>query len=374
MAHCHYCQSPVQSDAARCPQCGRDLTAPAGASAPGAEAADPSQAPGWKAAPPSQGAPAGQAAPPPPGSAQWQAQASAAAQQASAAAQQAWVKIQAAGPAKVGAGLMAASALFWVWRSQRGIWNASVRELLVAVLVIGYLCLRELRGQDLLPRHWWAPLAASAYMLFWAISGLQLKLGSLVLLAGAGLLAYTYFWPLRDWARSMGFDWRYGLYGYRRPVALGAILAFLSLFLTWIPESRTYGYWSGGYSYSSYSGGYVWDSTKWYNPGFSFPSWEGYQLTGSVLMQAALLACLGYAMLAPQFAAPKWYRHIPFLAAGYGLVLMIYTGYAYIGQLVCLIGLGLIAWGGYQLSVKDVAEGKGDLREIPLNQWLSRWL
>jgi hypothetical protein len=331
----------VEPGAVQCPQCGSDLTAAA-------------------AAQPAAGAPSGQ---------QWQQQAGAAAKQASVAAQDLWVKVQAAGPSRVGVGLMAGSALFYIWGNQRGIWGASWRELIVTVLVLVYLGMREFGGNDVLRQKWWAPLGASAYLLLWGLTDFRFKLGSLVFIAGAGLLAWSYFWPLRDWARAMGLNWRYGLYGYRRPVMLGAIIGYLSLFLTWIPESRTWGYWSGGYDYKG-----NWDTMHWYNPGFYFPSWKGIAMNWSVLMQLALLACLLYAWLAPQFNVPKWYRHIPLIGAGFGLLFVLKAGTIHWGGLLCIIGLGLIAWGGFQLGIKGVAEGKGDLREIPLNQWLSRWL
>jgi hypothetical protein len=356
MAQCHYCQNEVAPDATRCPQCNGDLTAPAA-----------SAEPAWGQPGPQPALPGQQA--PPPGGQQWQQQAGAAAQHAQAAARDMWVKVQAAGPSRVGVGLMAGSAIFYAWSSQRGIWNASWRELIVALLVLVYLGMREFGGNDVLQQRWWAPLAASAYLLLWGITGLQLKLGSLLFIAGAGLLAWAYFWPLREWAASLGLNWRYGLYGFRRPVMLGAIIAFLSLFLTWIPDQSTWGYWSGGYDYAG-----NWDSIHWYNPGYFFPAWKGMQLNWAVPMQLALLACLAYAMLAPQFAVPKWYRHIPLIGAGFGLLFVLKAGAIHWGGLLCLVGLGLIAWGGYQLGIKGVAEGSGDLREIPLNQWLSRWL
>lgn len=360
MAQCSYCQSPLSSDARTCPACGREVS-------PVAPAQTPAAPPAWGAQP--TGAEAAAYQPSPAGATARQLQ-----DQATTVAKETWVKIQAAGPAKVGVGLMAVSLVFWVWGSQRGIWSAGLRETIPAVLLMAYVGMREIGGRDLLGSKWWAPLAASTYLLLWGLSGIGLKLGSLVFLAGAGLLAWSYFWPLRSWAVSMGVNWRYGLHGYRRPVAVGALLAFLSLFLNWVPANSQAGYFYSGLSYSSYKGGYEWSPTAHYMPGFYFPAYKGIDLTGAVIMAALLLASLLYAMLVPQFAVPRWYRYIPLFAVGYGIVFMLAGGSLSYGQLFFVVGAGLMGWGGFKLGVKGEAEGPGDLRQLPLHQWLAKWL
>lgn len=344
MMQCSHCKTMVAPEAKHCPTCGQPV---------------------------SQSAESGQIPPAPPtGDKAKQLQ-----EQAVAAARQGWVRLQAAGPARVGIGLMVLSALVGlIFKGQRSIWASGWLEIILAAVLIGYLAFREFAGQDPLARFWYAPLAAAGYLALWGVSEFRLKLASIIFLAGAALLAWTLFWPLREYLKAFGVDWRYGLYGYRRPVMVGSVLALLSLALTWIPESRTSGWWSGGYSYSSYYQGYVYNYMQNYNPGIWFPSHQGYGLTGSVLMMAGLLACLFYAWFAPQFAVPKWYRFLPLVVSGYGLLFMIYTGSVSLGQPFFLVGAGLIGWGGYQLGVKGVAEGKFDLREIPLQQWLSRWM
>ncbi|HYF94076.1 MAG TPA: zinc ribbon domain-containing protein [Symbiobacteriaceae bacterium] len=344
MMQCSHCGAAPAPGAKHCPNCGQPVAAG--------------------------GAP-GQAPPPPPGSEkarQFQ-------DQAAAAAQVAWVRIRAAGPAKVGLGLMVLSAVVGlIFKGQRSIWASGWPEIILALAVMAYVGYREFTGQDPLARFWYAPLVAVGYLALWGVSEFRFRLGSLIFLAGALLLAWTYIWPLRDYAKSVGLDWRYTLYGYRRPVALGSLIGLLSLILTWIPDRSTSGWWSGGYSYSSYYGGPTWDYLHTYNPGLYLPSFQGYSLTGSVLLMAGLLACLFFAAFAPQFAMPKWYRHLPFIVLGYSLLFFLYTGSISWGQPIFLIGAGLIGWGAYQLSVKGVAEGKGDLREIPLQQWLGRWM
>jgi hypothetical protein len=295
--------------------------------------------------------------------------------QAADAAKQAWVRIQAAGPAKVGLGLIALSAIIgFIFSGQRSIWAAGWPEIILGALVAGYVAFREFTGQDPLSGIWYAPLIAVGYLTLWGLSEFRLKLGSGLFLAGALLLTWTYVWPLRDYARSMGLDWRYSLYGYRRSVLVGAVLAALSLLLTWIPDASTIGSYSGGYTYSSYYGDYVYDYTKWYNPGLYLPSHSGHGLTGSVILMALLAGCFFYTAFAPRSAVPKWYRYLPLITVGYGLLFTLYTGSISWGQPLFLIGAGLIGWGGYQLGVKGVAEGSGDLRALPLEQWLKRWL
>lgn len=335
---CSHCKTMVAPDARHCPTCGQPISA---------------------------------AAPTPPSSDRAQALQ----EQAAAAAQQTWTRIQSAGPAKVGLGLIALSAVVGlIFSGQRSIWASGWPEIILALLVIGYVGVRELTGQDPLARFWYAPLIAVGYVTLWGVSEFRLKLGSILFLAGALLLAWTYFWPLREYARSAGLNFRYALYGYRRSVLVGGVVALFSLLFTWIPDQSTSGWWSGGYSYSSYYGGYVYDTMKWYNPGFYFPSYKGYALTGSVILLALLLGCLFYAAFAPQFAVPKWYRNLPLITVGYGLLFLLYTGSISWGQPLFLVGAGLIGWGGYQLGVKGIAEGKGDLRELPLEKWLAKWL
>jgi hypothetical protein len=360
MMQCTHCQAMVASGSKHCSACGKPLAASGEHLAPQNQAAA------------AQGqAPRSFVPPSPTGSdraRQFQGQ-------ATAAAQEAWVRIQAAGPAKVGLGLIALSALIGlIFSGQRSIWAAGWPEIILGALVAGYVAVRELTGQDPLEKYWYAPLIAVGYLTLWGLSEFRFRLGSGLFLAGALLLAWTYFWPLRDYAKSVGLDWRYALYGYRRPVLLGVALAALSLLFTWIPDMSTSGYFSGGYTFSSYYGDYVYDYTKWYNPGLYLPAHSGYGLTGSVIMMALLTGCLIYAAFAPQFAVPKWYRYLPLITVGYGLLFILYTGSLSWGQLFFLPGIGLIGWGGYQLGVKGVAEGSGDLRGIPLQQWLGRWM
>jgi hypothetical protein len=293
--------------------------------------------------------------------------------QATEAARQAWGRIQAAGPSKVALGLMAGSALTILIPSQRGMWFGGFIATVIAIGLLVYLGLREFRGQDLLSgRFWWAPQAAVLYLVSWGFTGFGLKLGTLLFLPGALLLAWAYMWPLRDWARSWGFDFRYGLYGYRRPVLLGAALAFVSLLFTWHTASWTGGYWSGGYSYSSYQGQYVWDSMRNYNPGLYFAAQKGIGLGGTMLLQALLAGVAFYACFAPVVAMPKWYRYVPFVGAGFGLFFVWQWWETYWPEPFFVIGMGLILWGAYQLAIKGVAEGPGDLREIPIDKWLKR--
>jgi len=281
------------------------------------------------------------------------------------------------GPARVGLALMAGSAVFAIFPSTRGVWGTGL-ELVPALVMMAYMALREFGQQDPLARFWWAGPVASLYLVLWGISSLGLALGSLAFLAGAFLLAYATLWPLRDWAGSMGFDWRYSLYGYRRAVLIGASVAFLALFLTWIPEVRTSGYFSGGYSYrySSYydQNTYQWDSLKNYNPGLYFAASRGIGLRGAVLMELGLLACFVWAALAPQYAVPRWYRYLPFIVLGYGLLYLLAAGSLALGQLFFALGAGLIGWGSYQLAIRGVAQGPGDLRQIPLDRLLRKWL
>jgi hypothetical protein len=358
MMQCTHCQAVVAPGAKHCFACGRPLDA-AGEPLAAQDQAAASQAP--RSFVPSS----------PSGSdrvRQFQGQ-------ATAAAQGAWVRIQAAGPAKVGLGLIALSALIGlIFSGQRSIWAAGWPEIILGALVAGYVALREFGGPDPLEKYWYAPLIAVGYLTLWGLSEFRFKLGSGLFLAGALLLAWTYFWPLRDYAKSIGLDWRYALYGYRRPVLLGVALAALSLLFTWIPDMSTSGYFSGGYTYSSYYEGYVYDYTKWYNPGLYLPAHKGYGLTGSVILMALLTGCLIYAAFAPQFAVPKWYRYLPLITVGFGLLFLFSSGSLSWGQLFFLPGIGLIGWGGYQLGVKGVAEGSGDLRGIPLQQWLGRWM
>ncbi|HYG60024.1 MAG TPA: zinc ribbon domain-containing protein [Symbiobacteriaceae bacterium] len=352
MASCTHCQSPLAPGASFCPACGQPVTQQAGT-----EQVSPSQAsPSRASSGPDLAAHAAQIQ-----------------GQATAAAKQAWVMIQGAGPARVGVALMAVSAVLGlVWKSQRSIWYAGWAEIIIALALMAYVGMREFMGQDPLQRFWWAPHAAASYLALWGLSYFQLKLASLIFLGGAFLLAWCYLSYLKDWVKSAGFDWRYSLHGYRRVILIGAVLAFVALFFTWIPESRGAGYWSGGYTYSSYYGESVYDTMKYYNPGFWFPSHKGLGLSGSVIMQALLLGCVFFAGFAPQIAVPKWYRHIPFIAAGAGLLFMLAAGSISWGQLLFLPGIGLITWGGYQLSIKGVAEGRFDFREVPLERFLKK--
>ena len=300
-------------------------------------------------------------------------------QQLTAGAHELWSKVQQAGIAKVGLGLMAGSVIFYPWYSQRGIWASGWMEILFMLALAGYLGYREFTRRDPLPqKFWWAAPAAAVYLALWSLTGMSLKLGSLLFIAGAGLLAFAILRPWYGWLLAAGLNWRYALYGYRRVVLLGAVIAFAALFLTWSPKLASSGWWSGGYSYqySSYAGEYVntYDMFKYYNPGLYFASKKGLNLAGSVLAQAAMLACLLFAALAPQFAVPRWYRYIPLIAAGFGLALVLFHGTLYWGQAFFLVGIGLIGWGGYQLGVKGVAEGKFDLREVPLEKALGRWM
>jgi|GEM_PF-2704932 len=335
MAQCSHCKTLVESGVKHCPNCGQPVAAA-------------SQVP-----PPAQ---------------QFQ-------EQAAAAAQQTWSRIQAAGPARVGLGLILLSIVVGlVFSGQRSIWSAGWGEIILALAVTGYVAFREFTRQDPLARFWYAPLIAVGYLTVWGLSEFRLKLGSLIYLAGALLLAWSYLWPLREYAVSMGLNWRYGLHGYRRPVALGAVIGLFSLLFNWIPDQSTSGYYSGGYTYSGYYEGYVYDYAKWYNPGLYLPSWRGYALTGSVLMITGLLGCLAFAAFAPRFTLPKWFRYWPLITAGYGLLFMLYAGSLSWGQLLFLPGAVLIAWGGYQMSFKGLAEGRWDLRELPLHKWLHKWL
>lgn len=300
-------------------------------------------------------------------------------QQIVGGAHELWGKVQQAGTARVGLGLMAGSVIFYPWYSQRGIWASGWVEILFMLALAGYLGYREFTGRDLLPQqYWWAAPAATLYLVLWGLTGMSLKLGSLVFMAGSGLLAFAVLRPWYDWLKAVGLNWRYALYGYRRVVLIGAVLAFAALFLTWSPKLATAGWWSGGYSYryNSYHGEYqnTYDMFKYYNPGLYFPAKKGLNMAGSVLTQAAMLASVLFAALAPQFAVPRWYRYLPLIAAGWGLVMVLLHGTLYWGQLFFLIGIGLVAWGGYQLGVKGVAEGKYDLREVPLEKALGRWL
>jgi hypothetical protein len=371
MAPCPNCQSPVPQEARVCPACGREL--------PVAGAAAVAQThPGFQAPPAYKPQGAGMPLNAQAGQLQDQAgqlqdQARQLQDQAAAAARQAWGRIQSAGPTKVALGLMAGSAVTLFLGSQRGMWGTSFLATAIAVALLVYLGLREFQGKDLLSgRFWWAPQAAVLYLVGWGFTGWGLKVGTLAFLAGALILAYSYLWPLRDWARAWGFDLRYGLYGYRRPMLLGAMLAFVSLLFTWHKASSTGGYFSGGYSYSSYYGKSVWDSMQNFNPGIFFPAEKGIGLGGSMLLEAALVAIAFFACFAPQVAVPKWYRFIPFVGAAYGLFFLYNWWELRLPEPLFLIGMGLIIWGGYQLSIKGVAEGPGDLREIPVQKWLSK--
>jgi hypothetical protein len=329
MAACPHCNHAVEPHYKRCPNCGGELGARASAAAPSAIEAYRSQVTTW---------------------------------------------IQANGPVRVGLGLIGLSFLTFFWSSQRGIWGAGLGQVALALVVAGYLSLREFAGQDPLAGRPWAPAVAAGYLFVWGLTSLTVTLGNLLYVPGSAILAWHFGKPWYTYAKGVGLDWRHGLYGYRRALVLGALLALAALCLTWIPASRTSGWWSGGYSYSSYYGRSTYQPFQWYNPGFYFPAWKGFRLTGSVLMLVGLFGSLFYAAFAPQFATNRWYLRLPLLTAIYGVCFVFASGTLYWGQLFFLVGIGLVGWAGYQLGVKGEAEGPGDLRQVPVERWLSRWM
>lgn len=146
-------------------------------------------------------------------------------------------------------------------------------------------------------------------------------------------------------------DFRLALRGYRPYLLIGALLCFAALWMTW---SQSSGQFQGGYSYSGYEGGYVYDSMKWYWPGFEL---TGRSMEGVTLVELALVGLVLASLYRGWGALPPQVKYVPLGLCGALGLWCLYKADREFGPFLFLGGVGLIAFAWFMLSSgKDAGE------------------
>lgn len=156
--------------------------------------------------------------------------------------------------------------------------------------------------------------------------------------AAAFLLCYDQYRKAILAPNSFGqyFDLRLTWYGYRRYILIGAAICLFALFFTW---GKTASWWSGGYSYSSYYGGYE------YNPFQYF--WAGFEFTGRsqalvLWIEMALVALVVWSAYRGDGTVPTWFNYIAAGLAGFVTLWWLLHIRMHLGPWIFLLGLAAI--------------------------------